>query len=242
MMFFWRRYELPAVAFGYINAQRPRANILLQPLQPFLRTPPRVQRTNRVVGENNGVIEEIGLLMQGNHSLLPEEDLANSRHSFSTTTSSSSNRNAFPFRSGNNEDDEDESYAYFMEGEIVVHRNEETTIAEQNFCDGEGEIFRQRPEVIENRTSTDTTSVNTFLANANNMDAVRDDSQIVFEVSTLGREETEAQNYSQESSGLQAILEVRLSPRRQIQSSAGVRKGRTVTACEPPPAFPDLQS
>jgi len=41
MMFFWHRYELPAVAFGYINVRRPRANpVLRQQHQEHQRSPP----------------------------------------------------------------------------------------------------------------------------------------------------------------------------------------------------------
>ncbi|CAJ1933535.1 unnamed protein product [Cylindrotheca closterium] len=48
MMFFWHRYELPAVAFGYINMQRPRANAAFHQGPHDLPRPPRVRRVFQV--------------------------------------------------------------------------------------------------------------------------------------------------------------------------------------------------
>jgi hypothetical protein len=127
MMFFWHRYELPAVAFGYINIQRPRANATLQPPDPVLQTPPRVQRTTRTTN-GNGSDNSHELLHEGNFAPTERGEgggLGHSHPSFSTTTSSSSHRNTVLFRSGTNDtaEEDDTSFAYFLQGEVVVRRN-----------------------------------------------------------------------------------------------------------------------
>lgn len=96
MMFFWHRYELPAVAFGYINIQRPRANTTSQPPDPVLQTPPRVQRTTRSTNGTGSDNSQELLLHEGNFALhegnfAPRErgGMGHSHTSFSTSTSSS---------------------------------------------------------------------------------------------------------------------------------------------------------
>eukprot|EP00980_Cylindrotheca_fusiformis_P010716 scaffold2401_cov111-Cylindrotheca_fusiformis.AAC.8 len=212
MIFFWHRYELPAVAFGYINIQRPRANSRQQPEQPVLQTPPRVQRTTR---RTNAYSRESSYndLLLGSDNLMRQQSgeaggLGFSHPSFSSTTSSSSYRNSYLFRPGINDrsDEDDASFDYFLQGEVVVHRNGQQSEAQQDSTNS-GECTRSSPATV----------------------AEPAEESIEHPGGT-----TDHASESDERSGLQAILEVRLTPRHAEQSKT---RGAMSTS---PPIFPVL--
>lgn len=248
MMFFWNRYELPAIAFGYITIQRPRANTAaftaapqLQEPQPLLQTPPRVQRTTLI--SRDEASQELD--NHNNHSLLfhsenfvpppgQEESgsLTRSYPSFSTTTSSSSTRNGFLFRNStdnpNNEDDDD-SFVYFMEGEVVVHR-------------------QRQSQSNTNRDNQEVASTQSIASSIDNGGAsITEDNYSTsgYNASVLEQADhpTASDQSSEEASALQAILEVRLTPRhRNTSSKTPTPRQNTSSGGDTslPPAFPDL--
>ena len=216
----------------------------LQEPQPLLQTPPRVQRTTLIARDE--AYQELdnnnnhSLLFYGDHFVPPpgqEESsgLTRSYPSFSTTTSSSSIRNGFLFRSStdnlNNEDDDD-SFVYFMEGEVVVHRQRQS---QSNTCRDNQELASTLSiaSSIDNGGAS-ITEDNYSTTNAYNASLLEQNDQ-----------PTASDQSSEEASALQAILEVRLTPRHRNTTSSKTPTPRQNTSSSGdvtslPPTFPDL--
>jgi hypothetical protein len=115
MVFFWNRYELPAIARGLVSMENPRMGAApSDPLMvPFLpddlstdpdlpQVPPRHPlMTQHASGHSYPSISSLG------------------RHSTSRAPSSV----GLPFRDDGDDDDGDESYMYFMNGEVSTWLN-----------------------------------------------------------------------------------------------------------------------
>lgn len=216
MMFFWNRYELPAIAFGHITIYRPRAANATQQSQeirPFLQTPPQVQRTRQIT--SNEASSELDI--RNNEHFVPQQEvsetLSHSYPSFSTTSSSLSTGNSFLFHnSTENNNNDDDSFVYFMEGEIVVHR--------------QGGHSRHYASPENQQTESTLHDVNIGLPMIDDSDSREGPSAGVPVEYSL-----------EESSGLQAILDVRLTPRLRNTTSS---RRSTPGATSVPPTFPEL--
>lgn len=120
------------------------------------------------------------------------------------------------FRQNNDDDDDDESYVYFMEGEVVVHRQRRTNPSAENEASSTEEV---------------STTATTTTPHPNPQAAT--DERVGLDISE--NYNSNQPEYSDESGGLQAILEVRLTPRHR---NAEPRQNRSTAL----PTFPELPS
>jgi hypothetical protein len=109
MLFFWHRFELPAVALGFVNAQNPRMGI---PPSPTIAPPPPPASQGRDHDTVPHMIlpPRLDLIRQQSHGTISSLNGGTSRQSSTSL-----------FHRG---DDGDESYMYFMDGEVVMHRGQ----------------------------------------------------------------------------------------------------------------------
>lgn len=100
MLFFWHRYELPAVALGLVTVEHPRMGSSMSTFQ----------------GEQRGRYEPPV------QPLPPPSQLV--RQLSHGTSASRASRQASSTALFNSGEDGDESYIYFMGGEVVMHRED----------------------------------------------------------------------------------------------------------------------
>lgn len=113
MLFFWHRYELPAAAMGRINTDNPR-QVAPSPERNTLPPMPtdNTARNTQVRGAD----------AQPN---MQARTVGPRSHSFNQSASGPMSRNSsmgVMFQGGG--EDDDESYMYYLEGEVVMHRNQ----------------------------------------------------------------------------------------------------------------------
>jgi hypothetical protein len=173
-------------------------------------------------------------------------------------------------------EDDDDSFVYFMEGEVVLRRNS-TNQRQQSRSNGSIANNVAAPDVTNTPITTNITTTNTTTITTNNNstasiglnveeDDYEDDQQttppmhplaVNVDYSSLHQQQqqqlqiatTSAAPYSEESGGLQAILEMRLTPRHRNSASNGnpnQQSNGTPDTVEPrrspPPTFPMLPS
>jgi hypothetical protein len=110
MLFFWHRYELPAVVLGRVSPEHPRQRISTSPES----TPSERSDSGRNTPEHT--VPTYINPTQGNFGRsLSFNTAASGRMSRQSSTNGM-------FHQG--DDDDDGSYMFFMGGEVVMHRNE----------------------------------------------------------------------------------------------------------------------
>lgn len=111
MLFFWHRYELPAVILGRVSPEHPRqSNNGASPSESGRSTP------------EHHAMPPAGSVPHGARARPPIRPSA----SFSSTVASgrlSRNSSAGGLFHGGDSGEDDGSYVFFMDGEVVVHRN-----------------------------------------------------------------------------------------------------------------------
>ena len=125
MLFFWHRYELPAVVFGLVSPEHPRQSSSgVSPVSASNNPAPPIQPSQPYSESGRSTPENTA----------PSSIVPNPRRvppvgrstSFSTVASGALSRNSSAgglFHAGGGEDDG--SYMFFMDGEVVTHRNAE---------------------------------------------------------------------------------------------------------------------
>jgi hypothetical protein len=209
MLFFWHRYELPAVAYGLVTVDRPRMHIQMQMNDEALlytsNSNVHVHSPQRTTTAAN----EVRVVVQRPPPHEQEENPMGRSHASFSTTSSRNTSGLFP---QNSNDDDDESYVYFMEGEVVLHRQQQRTVRPS-----EEEEEEETPATPNPNPQAATDEVGLELSENSNNDSNNEP------------------EYSEESSGLQAIMEFRLTPRHR--NTTEPRRNTTS-----PPTFPELRS
>jgi hypothetical protein len=112
MLFFWHRYELPAIILGRVRLEQPRQAISSSPTPSESETEDGDDLTSTI--------------RQIHFENTPPRSNLNRNQSFNTAASDRISRNSSTngmYRQG--EDDDDQSYTYFLGGEVVMHRSEE---------------------------------------------------------------------------------------------------------------------
>lgn len=184
MLFFWHRYELPAVFLGRVNPEHPRQGV------PFTF----MGNTSIVTTEQLQIQQQRQLHEENRRSSARDEVFGTARPletnvhrttSFSTAASGRISRNSSTtgmFRHG--DEDDDHSFLFFMNGEVVAHSNDSRApspfdpVPEQQSMNGR--VNRLAPPLeplVASLTSTDDDSRNrsrastgadaSFLANYN---------------------------------------------------------------------------
>jgi hypothetical protein len=134
MLYFWHRYELPAVAHGHVSLSNPRMNnngtnngshqVSPQPSSiPVLSSADRRSIGRSAADFPTPQIHLSPRMQQSQYTIV--------RQPSQTSTSGSSSRQAgssVVFHHGSpDEDDRDGSYLFFMNGEVVMHRRPPST-------------------------------------------------------------------------------------------------------------------
>jgi len=222
MLFFWHRFELPAVALGLVTIERPRmgrtpSQSSVPPLQP----------------ENNATLAVPAVAFPPRHPLVRQQ---------SQGTSSSLGRMSRPSSSiFNAGEDGDDSYMFFMDGEVVMHRVErQSSLANGS---GSGSLHGQ-PFTIDEPTYSGSGRVGGIpdhvLAEVGVGPPVDD------ELETLDPSPDEAhqsgmRDEEHETSALQAILDVHGTPRTgNLSQSSSSILGRDDPRVRSAPSFPIL--
>lgn len=126
MLFFWHRYELPAVILGRISPEHPRQANQISSGTADSVTPPQVQSTLSGSGRSTPENVDIANLVEQ-----PTRHPALARSaSFGTVASGRLSRSSSTggmFHDG----DDDGSYMFFMDGEVVMHRHDEPRMTSQ---------------------------------------------------------------------------------------------------------------
>lgn len=127
MLFFWHRYELPAVAHGHVTIDNPRLG----------RSPGRnVQSTD--TSRSNSISRSNSAARFPNVQLPPQR-------SFSRQSFSSLQRLFHP----GYDSDGDTSYMFFMDGELVVHNDRRSPVLRQDSADeSSSSLDRRIPDNI----------------------------------------------------------------------------------------------
>ena len=147
MVFFWHRFELPAVVFGYVSVDRPRMTIHSTPYPTHTSFTPVVigqlnqqPQQNEVMRSSNSSsnLMHIDPHSRGDTGIAPSNGRGGvgvpSHPSFSTTSS----RNGISglFRNNHDDDNSTGSMLYFMGGEVVVHRGMAVRTTSHGSVDG----------------------------------------------------------------------------------------------------------
>jgi hypothetical protein len=294
MLFFWHRYELPAVARGWVTIDRPRMRIsssssipweqqqqqqpnetFSTPMrfphqQPILMQDENATPTRGFRGEEPlhfqspynqeqedenatptlGFRREEPLHFQNSYNQEQEEEdnydatLRRSLPSFSTV---SSRQGLFQ-----NEEDDD-SYAFMLGGEVVLHRQSCNDNNDNNLANGSPNASVDQSSHESNRIDNSNSTDESFPAapiitplpsrpgdvppcetavattTPHTEDRTSQSPPTTTQPWIVPRS---ASDYSEESSGLQAILEVRLTPRNSTTADASPRQA--------PPRVPDF--
>jgi hypothetical protein len=129
MLFFWHRYELPAVILGRVGPEHVRENSALPP--PFSSTspasaPPSVQSdSGRETPEEEGLPPTHPPVAPVRRYAPSSDRMPVDRtHSFNTLASGRISRNSSNVGMYHRGDDDDGSYMFFMGGEVVIPRRE----------------------------------------------------------------------------------------------------------------------
>jgi hypothetical protein len=101
MLFFWHRYELPAVALGLVTVEQPRMGNSIPPLHTDQQRP------------------SAALPLPPQHQFVRQLSHGTAASSLGRGSRQASSTGLF-----NAGDDGDESYMYFMDGEVVMHRED----------------------------------------------------------------------------------------------------------------------
>jgi len=129
MLFFWHRFELPAVALGHITVENPRMGMIPSSTGSGYRVQPATSVQGSPAPHTNGA--SLDRITRANNNvtagpaiqLLPRQYQLVRQHSHGTSASigrmSRQASSTALFHSG---EDGDESYMYFMDGEVVMHR------------------------------------------------------------------------------------------------------------------------
>jgi hypothetical protein len=160
MLFFWHRYELPAVARGLVTLERPRIGVTLSPPSVVAASNEELPHMPANLNESTEVP-----VLAPRHGLVRHP--SNER---SYTSMSSLGRSGLPRPSSTNvlfnddDDGDDGSYMYFMDGEVVMHRNRQETMRTpspmtQNGAASIGESHHGREAGDFDEVGDDTTSV-----------------------------------------------------------------------------------
>jgi hypothetical protein len=155
MLFFWHRYELPAVALGLVSADRPRMGMPLSPTRSAaLHAMTENQRSQVLSLHHDSRLRQTrttGPVEVDRGPPIPSAVVVSSQPpplvrqlSHGTTSSwnigGSSDRgdnlsrptsSTLLFRAGSESGGDDESYMFFMDGEVVMHRTDRSTIRQQ---------------------------------------------------------------------------------------------------------------
>mmetsp|Transcript_6326 Transcript_6326/g.15988 ORF Transcript_6326/g.15988 Transcript_6326/m.15988 type:complete len:982 (+) Transcript_6326:262-3207(+) len=148
MVFFWHRFELPAVVFGYVSVDRPRMTMTHRTPDPThtSSTPIIIGRQTQQPQQNEEMRSSnssSNLMHTDPHSIgdtgiRPSSGRGGpgvpSHPSFSTTSS----RNGISglFRNNHDDDNSTGSMLYFMGGEVVVHRGMAVRTTSNGSVDG----------------------------------------------------------------------------------------------------------
>ena len=114
MLFFWHRYELPAVVMGRVSPEHPRQTTYpsSSPIStPQIRSP--IESGHSTPGDTSPV--------QFALSLIPRRSIGRST-SFASTNGPLSRASSTGGLFHQGRGDDDESYMFFMGGEVVMHR------------------------------------------------------------------------------------------------------------------------
>lgn len=129
MLFFWHRFELPAVALGHITVENPRMGMIPSSTGSGYRVQPATSVQGSPAPHTNGA--SLDRITRANNNvtaspaiqLHPRQYQLVRQHSHGTSASigrmSRQASSTALFHSG---EDGDESYMYFMDGEVVMHR------------------------------------------------------------------------------------------------------------------------
>ena len=113
MLFFWHRYELPAVALGHVTPAYPRE------ITGEASTPVRTNRQQQIptprLSPRSNIPRQASFGTTGSSSHGGGTRASSSRHGSSTAL----------FRAG--DDGDESSYIFFMNGEVVMHQTERRT-------------------------------------------------------------------------------------------------------------------
>lgn len=113
MLFFWHRYELPAVAHGLVNMERPRMGV------PLHSSPASIPSLHSEPNRNPSTVPAVSLpprqsiFREGSHATLSSS--VGGRLSQNTSSIGHLFNRDY-------EGDESGSYTFFMNGEVVMHR------------------------------------------------------------------------------------------------------------------------
>jgi hypothetical protein len=249
MVFFWHRFELPAVVFGYVSVDRPRMTLHSAPFSTNTSSAPTGTDQQHRPSEQRGMVLNNSASSNGAHLVSDRRTISMngrggpgvpSHPSFSTASS----RNGISglFRNNHDDDSSTGSMLYFMGGEVVVHRGAAVRTTSHGSVDGTNNSDAQSVSNGMNRTEStlslpSTLSYGPGHATATNSSMGLDISENQKEdeypdvsvgqpSSTLqasnftptrgqGRTADQLGDYADESGGLQAILESRLTPRHR---------------------------
>lgn len=111
MLFFWHRYELPAIANGFVSPERPRM---------FLRVNAPAVEVQRPYGNSIHTREETPYRRRQPEPTVPQQEPSGPQRSFPSMSSLGNNMSRQTSSNGlfNPGEDGDESYMYFMDGEV----------------------------------------------------------------------------------------------------------------------------
>lgn len=119
MLFFWHRYELPAVVNGRVRLEHPRQGTSAS--SPVSAR--SMQEEELDSGRESSFTEQ-----QHDHTTAPihsPRSIFGRSHSFNTAASGRLSRTSSTGGMFHPDDDDDDgSYMYFMDGEVVMHRNQ----------------------------------------------------------------------------------------------------------------------
>jgi hypothetical protein len=187
MLFFWHRYELPAVALGRVTPEHPRQGSAVP--SPVPSTTPSVQ------SDDHGRVPAAVLRPRG--SVM--------RNASFGTAASADHMSRQGSSLGMIGGDDDGSYVYFMDGEVVVHRSGGTGHRSPSTV-SQTTSSHEQPEILEasSRIGVGGSTRTGFVVSADvplpevNATTSNDDS-----------EQADARNasYEEETSALQAIVD-----------------------------------
>jgi hypothetical protein len=215
MLFFWHRYELPAVALGIVSVEHPRMGSSMSSFQ----------------GEERGRYEPPAPSVA---QPPPVPSIASPPHQLVRqlshgTAASRTSRQASSTALFNDGEDGDESYIYFMGGEVVMHREDRRaplptappTDDVPRRVGGIPDHILAEVGVLHHNNDNNNTATSTH-----SFDAMDNDDELFhsFEDEQTGRGDAQLQSDgggavivdAPETSALQAILHVHETPRNDI--------------------------
>ena len=221
MIFFWHRFELPAVALGLVTIERPRmGRTTSQSSVPPLQS------------ENNATMAVPSVAVPQRHPLVRQQ---------SQGTSSSLGRMSRPgsslFNAG---EDGDESYMFFMDGEVVMHRGERQSVLTTG--SGSGSLPGQ-PITMDEPTDSGSGRVGGIpdhvLAEVGVGPPV-DDELETLDPAPEDAQQSAIRDEERETSALQAILDANETPRTGNLSQGSIVLEQDDPLVRSAPSFPIL--